>query len=127
MAYIIPSAISRVESYLISLETCDLLGLSIHLDLALEAITKDSDNTSEHREEQIHLQRGMGKNYERLEFIGDCFLKMATSISVFCIKPHENEFEYHVRRMLLVCNQNLFNVAIKRKLYEYVRSVGFSR
>ncbi|KAL9579266.1 MAG: hypothetical protein Q9203_006771, partial [Teloschistes exilis] len=127
MAYIVPSAISRVESYLIALETCDLLGLSVHPDLALEAITKDSDNTNEHRQEQIHLQRGMGKNYERLEFIGDCFLKMATSISVFCIKPHENEFEYHVRRMLLICNQNLFNVAIKRKLFENVRSVGFSR
>ncbi|KAI4198026.1 MAG: hypothetical protein LQ350_005537 [Teloschistes chrysophthalmus] len=127
MAYVIPSAISRVESYLIALETCDLLGLSVHPGLALEAITKDSDNTNEHRQEQIHLQRGMGKNYERLEFIGDCFLKMATSISVFCIKPHENEFEYHVRRMLLICNQNLFNVAIQRKLFEYVRSVGFSR
>lgn len=59
-----------------------MLGLAIRLDLALEAITKDSDNTQEHREDQIHLQRGMGKNYERLEFIGDCFLKMATSISI---------------------------------------------
>ncbi|KAL8687466.1 MAG: hypothetical protein Q9218_006367 [Villophora microphyllina] len=127
MAYMIPSAISRVESYLIALETCDMLGLSIHPDLALEAITKDSDNTSEHRQEQVHLQRGMGKNYERLEFIGDCFLKMATSISVFCIKPDENEYAYHVRRMLLICNQNLFTVALKRKLYEYIRSVGFSR
>ncbi|KAL9599469.1 MAG: hypothetical protein Q9219_003808 [cf. Caloplaca sp. 3 TL-2023] len=127
MAYLIPSAISRVESYLIALETCDLLGLTIRLDLALEAITKDSDNTDEHREAQIHLQRGMGKNYERLEFLGDCFLKMATSISIFCLSPHNDEFEYHVRRMLLICNKNLFNTAIDKKLYDYIRSVGFSR
>ncbi|KAL8812553.1 MAG: hypothetical protein Q9200_000953 [Gallowayella weberi] len=126
MAYLLPSAISRMESYLIALEACDLLGLTIRPDLALEAITKDSDNI-QHRQEQMHLQRGMGKNYERLEFIGDCFLKMATSISIFCISPDNDEYEYHVRRMLLVCNKNLFERAIDRKLYEYVRSVGFSR
>ncbi|KAL8645832.1 MAG: hypothetical protein Q9210_006491 [Variospora velana] len=127
MAYLIPSAISRVESYLIALETCDMLGLTIRPDLALEAITKDSDNTQEHRQEQIHLQRGMGKNYERLEFLGDCFLKMATSISIYCLYPNGNEFDYHVKRMLLICNQNLLNVAMEKKLYEYIRSLGFSR
>ncbi|KAI4118772.1 MAG: hypothetical protein LQ345_001232 [Seirophora villosa] len=127
MAYLIPSAISRVESYLIALEACDMLGLKIRPDLALEAITKDSDNTEEHRQEQIHLQRGMGKNYERLEFLGDCFLKMATSISIFCLHPNDSEFDYHVKRMLLICNQNLLNVATEKKLYEYIRSIGFSR
>ncbi|KAL8702024.1 MAG: hypothetical protein Q9201_004601 [Fulgogasparrea decipioides] len=127
MAYLLPSAISRIESYLIALEACGMLGLSIRPELALEAITKDSDNTEEHRAEQIHFQRGMGKNYERLEFIGDCFLKMATSISIFCLSPNNDEFEYHVRRMLLICNKNLFHVAVEKKLYEYIRSVGFSR
>ncbi len=127
MAYLIPSAVTRVESYLIALETCDTLGLNIQPELALEAITKDSDNTEEHRQEQIHLQRGMGKNYERLEFIGDCFLKMATSISIFCLCPQNDEYEYHVRRMLMICNKNLLEHAIERKLYEYIRSIGFSR
>ena len=127
MAYLIPSAISRIESYLIALEACDMLDLCIKPDLALEAITKDSDNTEEHRQDQIHFQRGMGKNYERLEFIGDCFLKMATSISIYCISPNNDEYEYHVRRMVLICNKNLFNVALEKKLYEYVRSMGFSR
>ncbi|KAL8950847.1 MAG: hypothetical protein Q9222_003145 [Ikaeria aurantiellina] len=127
MAYLVPCAISRIESYLIALETCDTLGLVIRPDLALEAITKDSDNTDEHRLEQVHLQRGMGKNYERLEFLGDCFLKMATSISIFCVCPDKAEFEYHVRRMLLICNKNLFETAIKKKLYQYIRSMGFSR
>ncbi|KAL8890175.1 MAG: hypothetical protein Q9215_002650 [Flavoplaca cf. flavocitrina] len=127
MAYLVPSAISRMESYLIALETCDLLNLQIRPDLALEAITKDSDNTHEHRHEQVHLQRGMGKNYERLEFIGDCFLKMATSISIYCRAPHNDEYEYHVRRMTLICNKNLFETAIAKELYKYIRSEGFSR
>ena len=127
MAYLFPPSISRIESYLIALEASDLLGLAVQPALALEALTKDSDNTDEHRSEQIHLQRGMGKNYERLEFIGDCFLKMATSISVFCKSPEENEYDYHVKRMLMICNKNLFNVATFLKLQEFIRSTSFSR
>lgn len=104
-----------------------MLNLDVKSDLALEAFTKDSDNTEDHRDEQIHYQRGMGKNYERLEFLGDCFLKMATSISLFSQNPDNDEFEYHVKRMLLICNKNLYTTAVKTKLYEYIRSQSFSR
>ena len=109
------------------MEASELLGLSLKPELALEAVTKDSDNTEEHRAEQIQVQRGMGKNYERLEFIGDCFLKMATSISLFSKSPEDNEFEFHVKRMLMICNKNLLQNALGLKLYEYIRSMGFSR
>ncbi|KAI9713595.1 MAG: Dicer-like protein 1 [Bogoriella megaspora] len=126
-ALALPSIIHRFESYLIAMETCQLLGLEIPLDLALEAITKDSDNTEEHGEQQVSFRRGMGKNYERLEFLGDCFLKMATSITVYTQQPNENEFEFHVRRMLLLCNKNLFKHATELELPKYVRSQSFSR
>ena len=69
----------------------------------------------------------MGQNYERLEFLGDCFLKMATSISVFTQNPNDNEFDFHVKRMLLLCNKNLFNVAQDWRIYEYIRSQAFTR
>ncbi|KAI9847076.1 MAG: Dicer-like protein 1 [Sclerophora amabilis] len=127
MSLLFPAIVFRFESYLICLDACELLHLDIKPELALEALTKDSDNTEEHQGEQIHFQRGMGKNYERLEFLGDCFLKMATSISLYTQCPDNDEFEYHVRRMLLVCNKNLFNTALDLKLYEYIRSQGFSR
>ena len=127
MGYLFSAILTRIESYLIALEACDLLGITVRLDLALEAMTKDSDNTEEHRSEQLHVQRGMGKNYERLEFIGDCFLKMATSISLFSKCPDNDEFEYHVRRMEMICNKNLFGVALNKKLYQYIRTQGFSR
>lgn len=127
MAYIFPAIIHRLESYLIALEACELLHLDIRPDLALEAVTKDSDNTDEHGNEQINFQRGMGNNYERLEFLGDCFLKMATSISLFGIHPDNDEYSYHVDRMMLICNKNLKNNAIKLKLYEYIRSESFNR
>ena len=127
MAYPFPAILWRIESYLIALEACAIFQLDIKPELALEAMTKDSDNTEEHRAEQLHVQRGMGKNYERLEFIGDCFLKMATSISLFCLSPDNDEFEYHVQRMLLICNKNLFKTAVDCELYKYIRSMAFSR
>lgn len=122
-----PAIISRIESYLIVLEGCRSLGLDIRTDYALEAFTKDSDNTEEHRALQVHVQKGMGKNYERLEFLGDGFLKMATSISLFCQRPDDDEYDYHVNRMCLICNRNMFNTATKIGLYQYVRTRGFSR
>lgn len=95
--------------------------------MALEAVTKDSDNSDDAREEKINFQGGMGSNYERLEFLGDCFLKMATTVALFTQNPDQNEFAYHVERMLLICNKNLFNTAVDSGLQEYVRSKSFNR
>ncbi|KAF2083173.1 dicer-like protein 1 [Saccharata proteae CBS 121410] len=126
-ALVWPAIIHRIDEYFIAMEACDMLGLDIPPDLALEAMTKDSDNTEEHNEESVNFRRGMGNNYERLEFIGDCFLKMATSISLFGQNPDDNEFDFHVKRMLLICNQNLFDTAMKIELYKYIRSMAFNR
>ena len=127
MFYVFPAIIHRLEDYLIALEASDILGIRVKPGLALEAVTKDSENTDEHGEEQINFKSGMGPNYERLEFLGDCFLKMATSISTFVLKPDENEFEFHVRRMVMLCNQNLFNAALELNLVEYIRTQAYSR
>ncbi|KFZ01512.1 hypothetical protein V500_00727 [Pseudogymnoascus sp. VKM F-4518 (FW-2643)] len=127
MAYTFPAIIHRIESYLIAVEACSMLHLPISADLALECMTKDSQNTDEHGEEQVEFQRGMGNNYERLEFLGDCFLKMATSISLYTLHPDSNEFDFHVKRMLMICNKNLMDVALQLKLYEFIRSQAFSR
>ncbi|KAF4436516.1 hypothetical protein F53441_13227 [Fusarium austroafricanum] len=122
-----PAIIHRLDSTLITLDACDLFGLDIPPNLALESLTKDSDNSEQHGHQQINFQTGMGDNYERLEFLGDCFLKMATTISIFTLMPNGDECKYHVERMLLICNQNLFNHAVDRKLYEYIRSKAFDR
>ncbi|KAK4982257.1 Dicer-like protein 1 [Elasticomyces elasticus] len=128
MCYVLPAVVHRMESYLIVKEMCSVLDVDAELSLALEAMTKDSDNTSDHQETaRINFQSGMGKNYERLEFMGDCFLKMATSISLFGLYAKDDEYDFHVKRMLLICNQNLFNHAKELKVYEYVRSQAFSR
>ncbi|KAL6922751.1 hypothetical protein FSST1_000025 [Fusarium sambucinum] len=127
MALKFPAIIHRIDSALIALDACELFDLSIPPALALEAMTKDSDNTEDHGKQQINFQAGMGSNYERLEFLGDSFLKMATTIAIFVLKPKSNECIYHVERMLLICNNNLFNTAVDCKLPEYIRSLAFDR
>jgi endoribonuclease Dicer len=129
MWLLFPAIIHRLEEYLIVLEACEVFDIKIPAALALEAMTKDSDNSGEHNEERVNFRPGMGSNYERLEFIGDCFLKMATSISLFGRFPDDNEFDYHVKRMLMICNKNLFGTATRcdLKLPEFVRSLTFDR
>ncbi|ETS82388.1 hypothetical protein PFICI_04264 [Pestalotiopsis fici W106-1] len=127
MAYTLPAIIHRLESNLIVLEAVQGLGLQIRPELALEAMTKDSDNSDEHSAEQVNFQKGMGNNYERLEFLGDSFLKMSTSIALYTMSPEDSEFDYHVDRMVLICNKNLFNNALELKLEESIRSKSFNR
>lgn len=126
--FVWPAVIHRFESYLIAQEACSRVGVVCQPDVALAAVTKDADNSGEHEnQERINFQKGMGDNYERLEFIGDTFLKTATTISTFIQNPNDNEAEFHTKRMLLLCNDNLFKVAMKLELYEYIRSQAFSR
>ncbi|KAH8889878.1 dicer-like protein 1 [Thozetella sp. PMI_491] len=127
MAYNLPAIIHRIDSNLVAMDACKMLGLDIRPSLALEALTKDSDNTDDHGTEQINFQHGMGNNYERLELLGDSFLKMATTISVFTLIPESNEADLHTERMLLICNQNLFNHALEVNLQEYIRSKALNR
>jgi endoribonuclease Dicer len=127
MCYVLPAIVHRLEAYLIALDACDVLDIHVSPALALEALTKDSENSGDHDEEKIQFKSGMGPNYERLEFLGDCFLKMATSISTFV-------------RMVMLCNLNLLNTAVGTKevksiegevrdlqLYKYIRTQAFSR
>lgn len=128
MAYNFPAIVHRLESHLIAMDACSMLRIpEVNAKLALEALTKDADNSEEHGELQVQLQRGMGRTYERLEFIGDSFLKMATTISLYTIHPDNSEYKYHVQRMVLICNLNLLNNALNLKLEEYIRSRSFNR
>ena len=127
-ALVWPSVLHRLEQYLIVLEAINNMGLQgITSELALEAFTKD-DKTDD-SENQVHSGncRGMGKNYERLEFIGDSLLKMTSTIAVFNRTTCDEE-GMHCRRMEILCNRTLFNVATTtHELQRYIRSESFNR
>lgn len=73
-ALVFPAVLHRIEAYLVAIEHCQEVNLNISVPLALEAITKDSENSDDVNAEKMNFQHGMGPNYERLELIGDCFL-----------------------------------------------------
>jgi endoribonuclease Dicer len=123
MAQMFPAIIYRIESYLIALEAATSLELPLSAELALECMTKSGDVENL----DVISQRGLGRNYERLEFLGDCFLKMATSISLYVLHPDSDQDWSHNDRMMMICNQNLMKVALDLKLYEYIRSLAFNR
>lgn len=125
-----PAVIHRIDEYLICHEACQRLGLDIDIALALEAFTKDSDHTDADTAQEVLNVRyvsGMGPNYERLELLGDTLLKMATTIAVYIQNANDDESESHIKRMLMLCNRNLANVAKSLSLYEYIRTRAFSR
>jgi len=124
-----PALIHRIESYMIALEAFNKLGLpGIPAELALESFTKDADNEDEEVQTHTGGKRGMGKNYERLEFIGDSLLKMTTTMTIYNRTTCDEE-GLHCRRMDLLCNRNLFNVATSDglQLFRYARTLGFDR
>ncbi|KAL1892497.1 Dicer-like protein 1 [Sporothrix stenoceras] len=130
MIFTFPPIIHRIESMLIALEASAVIGLPrIHPGLALEACTKDCGVSEDAgaTETDMNFQAGMGRNYERLELLGDSFLKMASTIALYTTVPDKNEFEYHVERMCMICNKNLFNNALEIGLEQYIRSKEFDR
>lgn len=127
MLMIMPPIIYRIEQYLIALEAFEMLGLDVNAALALEAMTKDSDDPNELEEERAKTRSGMGTNYERLEFLGDCFLKLATTIPLYNQNISRKEEDFHIERMLMLCNRNLYNTANELGLYKFIRCMSFSR
>lgn len=123
-----PAIIHRIESYMIAKEAFDKLGLPhVQCEVALEALTKDADNEDDGPQTHTGGTRGMGSNYERLEFIGDSLLKMTTTMTVFN-RTTCDEGGMHCRRMAMLCNRNLFNVATgELGLTRHARSLAFNR
>lgn len=123
-----PAILHRIESYLIALEAMDKMNLrGVPADLALQAFTKD--DSVDDQEYQTHggKARGMGKNYERLEFIGDSLLKMTSTIAIYNRTTCDEE-GMHCRRMEVLCNRTLYNTATgSLELPQYIRTTSFMR
>ncbi|UYV74239.1 DICER1 [Cordylochernes scorpioides] len=63
-------------------------------------------------------------NLERLETIGDSFLKYVVTVLIYR-KFNTDEGKLHLLRSRLICNKNLFNLACARDLPQLIRSIKF--
>ncbi|KAF9129876.1 Dicer-like protein 1 [Mortierella sp. 14UC] len=114
MAQLIPSILFSLDQTLLVYEVRDLVGLGqIRMDYLQEAFTTSSSN----RDFQ----------YERLELLGDSFLKFSSTIRLYIVNPAKDEGQLHASRIRIISNRALLGHATDLKLYKYISSTPFHR
>ncbi|KAF7331986.1 hypothetical protein MKEN_00078900 [Mycena kentingensis (nom. inval.)] len=68
----------------------------------------------------------MEVNYERLEFLGDSFLKFLASVYIFVHEPTNKEGALHYARQDIISNRALFRCVEAAGLPPYIQSKGFA-
>ncbi|KAK9768192.1 Dicer-like protein 1 [Basidiobolus ranarum] len=112
-AMYLPSILTRVNSILLVKELKEKLDLDVDDILLMEAFSIPSAS--------------LDINYERLETLGDSFLKLGVSIRVYLVYPSKQEGQLHCQRIKSISNCALFRNAVKLELNKYVTSAPFNR
>lgn len=133
-AMLIPSIMTRVDSFLLVREACARYDIPANDPLMLEAYTTPSAS--------------MAMNYERLETLGgnkniiegiieknadnhfaraDSLLKFIATIRLYINFPFSNEGELHCLRIRVICNRALYRAAKRLKIFRFVTSHAFNR
>ncbi|KAG9061832.1 Dicer-like protein 1 [Linnemannia hyalina] len=114
MAQLVPSILFSLDQALLVYEARELVGLSqIRLDYLQEAFTTSSSN----RDYQ----------YERLELLGDSFLKFSSTIRLYIVNPAKDEGQLHASRIRIISNKALLGHAMSLELYRFISSTPFHR
>ncbi|KAG0322650.1 Dicer-like protein 1 [Dissophora globulifera] len=114
MSQLIPSVLFSLDSTLLVQEAQERIGLQmVRLDYLQVAFTTSSAN----RDFQ----------YERLELLGDSFLKFSSTIRLFIINPAKDEGQLHANRIRIISNRALLGHATTLEIYRHVSSTPFHR
>lgn len=114
---LLPSIMHRLESLLVAIELKEKLsasfpeGLKLSVDRVLEALTTEKCN------EKFSL--------ERLEVLGDAFLKYAVGRHLFLLHSALDEGQLTRKRSNIVNNSNLIHLATLKNLQVYIRDQSF--
>lgn len=114
---LLPSIMHRLENLLVAVELKDMLsksfadGAVVSAERVLEALTT----------EKCHERFSL----ERLEVLGDAFLKFAVGRHLFLKHEAFDEGQLTRKRSNIVNNSNLCKLAIKKKLQAYIRDQEF--
>jgi endoribonuclease Dicer len=111
--HLLPAVMHRIDELLLvkELNSC-LFGRLISDDLLLQAITAPSCGT--------HY------DYERLEWLGDSFLKYLASCYFFGTNPGYNEGQLHTARREFISNKTFFLASNRVQLPQYIQSKPFN-
>ncbi|KAF9981623.1 Dicer-like protein 1 [Modicella reniformis] len=114
MSQLIPSVLYNLDSVLLVQEVRDKVKLmDTRLDYLQEAFTSTSANR--------------GYQYERLELLGDSFLKFSSTIRLYIVNPSKDEGQLHGHRIRIISNSALLEHCTKHELYRYLCTTPFHR
>ncbi|KAK7265138.1 hypothetical protein RJT34_32754 [Clitoria ternatea] len=109
---LLPSIMHRLGNLLVAIELKHMLSSSFPEAAEISALRFLEALTSEKCQERISL--------ERLEVLGDAFLKFAVARHVFLTHDNLHEGDLTKRRSNAVNNSNLLKLAIRRNLQVYI-------
>ncbi|PWN41332.1 hypothetical protein IE81DRAFT_177515 [Ceraceosorus guamensis] len=110
----VPSILAHVEHLLRVHELNDRLFAS-SLDVSMLQVATSAPSA------------GRDFDYQKLEFLGDAFFKIAGSCYVFSRTITQNEGELHVSRLKVISNANLVRKAVQRGIWQACQVSSFSR
>ncbi|KAF9181463.1 Dicer-like protein 1 [Haplosporangium sp. Z 767] len=114
MGQFLPSILFSLDETLLVNEAREKVGMNAtQLNLLQVAYTTSSAN----RDYQ----------YERLELLGDSFLKFSSTVRLYIVNPAKDEGQLHKGRIRIISNKALLRHATKLQLYRYVSSTPFHR
>ncbi|XP_027329743.1 dicer-like protein 4 [Abrus precatorius] len=114
---LLPSIMHRLGNFLVAIELKDVLSSSFPEAAEISALRVLEALTTEKCQERFSL--------ERLEVLGDAFLKFAVARHFFLMHDSFHEGDLTKRRSNVVNNSNLFKLAIKRNLQVYICDQAF--
>ncbi|KAJ9688889.1 hypothetical protein PVL29_014506 [Vitis rotundifolia] len=114
---LLPSIMHRLENLLVAIELKNMLSASFPEGAEITAHRVLEALTTEKCLERFSL--------ERLEVLGDAFLKFAVGRRLFLLHDALDEGELTRRRSNVVNNSNLFKLAVRRNLQVYIRDQSF--
>ncbi|XP_002982062.2 endoribonuclease Dicer homolog 2 [Selaginella moellendorffii] len=108
---VLPSVIYRLECLSSAAQLTKLVGIHMSTTMMLMALTSASCNE--------------GFSLERLEFLGDSFLKFALSLHLVSEYPEQQEGFLSQKRQEQISNSNLHRLGVQRGLVTYMRDGQF--
>ncbi|TPX32589.1 hypothetical protein SmJEL517_g04306 [Synchytrium microbalum] len=109
----VPSILFYFELFCIAHDTQKRLSLSAPVGSVLQALSAP--------------QTGLPHNYERLETLGDSFLKLAINLQLFARFPNRDEGHLSMRTNYAVSNYQLFQRASNKEIPNVIISATLSR
>jgi endoribonuclease Dicer len=114
--------ISLLPSLLWKLESC----LLEHELQVMIAIQPSDELISQLHSATLTKSAQAETNYERLEFLGDSFIKYITSVCLYLKFPLKHEGWLSLRKNSLVSNNKFLDLMLRSKIIEYIRCTSYN-